>query len=154
MVPAAAVAVVRDAAGTSLGALRFERTGAGARVTGMLTGLPEGAHGLHFHEVGRCDAPGFTSAGGHFNPAAKHHGLENPDGPHAGDLPSITVLSTGRVQVDLTTARVMLDSTSSSGLFDADGTALVVHAAPDDQHTDPSGNSGARIACGVVVRTR
>jgi Cu-Zn family superoxide dismutase len=151
--PAAAVIVMRDAGGASLGALRLERTSGGRRITGLLTGLPAGTHGIHFHEVGQCDGPGFTSAGGHFNPAGKQHGLENPAGPHAGDLPNIIVPASGRVTVDLTTLHVALDVASPAFLFDADGTALVVHANPDDQRTDPSGNSGARIACGVVVKS-
>jgi superoxide dismutase, Cu-Zn family len=151
--PAGAIVVVRNAAGASLGTLRFERAADGTRMVGVLTGLPPGPHGIHFHEVGRCDAPGFTSAGGHFNPTAAHHGLENPAGPHAGDLPIIIVPASGRVTVELTSPRVTLDAASTSGLFDADGTALVIHAAADDQRTDPSGNSGARIACGVVTKS-
>jgi Cu-Zn family superoxide dismutase len=95
--------------------------------------------------VGQCEAPSFESAGAHLNPAARQHGLENPAGAHAGDLPNLTVSAAGEGRVDLTTARTMMTE-----LLDADGTAIVVHAAADDQRTDPSGNSGARIACGVV----
>lgn len=140
-----ATAEVRSAAGASVGTLSFLTTSTGVRITGTLTGLPAGAHGIHLHSVGRCDAPEFTTAGGHLNPASAQHGLENAAGPHAGDLPNITANASGSAQVEMTTPRTMM-----SELLDADGTAIVVHAAADDQRTDPSGNSGARIACGIV----
>lgn len=146
-----ATAVMHDAAGRSLGVVNLEQGRAGVRIVGDLTGLPAGVHGVHFHQVGRCDGPEFTSAGGHFNPLARRHGLENPEGPHAGDLPSITAAPDGSARVDMLSPRVTLDDATTT-LIDADGTALVIHAGPDDQHTDPSGNSGARIACGVVTR--
>ena len=112
------------------------------------------AHGIHFHGVGKCDAgtTPFASAGPHFNPDAKQHGLENANGPHAGDMPSVTVEANGSANVTLTTSRVTLGEGPRS-LLDADGSAIVLHAAPDDQRTDPSGNSGARIACGVITRS-
>ena len=116
--------------------------------------LPPGTHGVHFHAVGSCqrgDSTAFASAGGHHNPLAHKHGLENPDGPHAGDLPNLTVDANGVGHLDTRTARATLRPGPAS-LFDADGSALVVHAAEDDQKTDPSGNSGARIACGVVTK--
>jgi Cu-Zn family superoxide dismutase len=149
----AATAAMRSASGTLLGTLAFAPTSSGVRISGTLTGLPPGTHGIHFHQVVRCDPPDFTSAGSHFNPAGAQHGLENPQGPHAGDLPNITADAAGRASVDLRSPRVTLDSTPPHGLFDADGTALVIHAAADDQRTDPSGNSGARIACGVITRS-
>jgi len=145
-------AIVRSSAGTSLGTLRLDRAGAGVRVMGTLSGLPPGTHGIHFHDVGRCDPPDFASAGAHLNPTGALHGLENPLGPHAGDLPNLTVNAAGEAVVDLTTARVTLDAEAQRGLFTGDGTAIVVHANADDQRTDPSGNSGDRIACGVVQR--
>jgi superoxide dismutase, Cu-Zn family len=147
-----ATAVMSSASGTPLGNLMLERTTAGVRISGALTGLAPGVHGIHFHQVGRCDRPDFTTAGPHFNPAGAHHGLENPQGPHAGDLPNIVANESGQAIVDIASNRVTLDATSPGGLFDADGTALVIHAGPDDQRTDPSGNSGARVACGVVER--
>lgn len=146
-----ASAAIRNASGAQLGVLRLESVAGGVRLTGQLTGLTAGAHGIHFHAVGRCDAPGFTSAGDHFNPRNTRHGLVNPEGPHAGDMPAIAADANGRATVDHTTSLVSLDS-GANGVFDADGTAVVVHAASDDQRTDPSGNSGARIACGIVER--
>ncbi len=148
-----ATAIVRNASGTSLGSLRFEAGPNGVRMTGQLTGLPAGAHGIHLHAVGRCDAPEFTSAGGHFNPGMTKHGLLNPEGPHAGDLPAIGADASGRATVDVISPRVTLDEARVSGAFDVDGTSVVVHAANDDQRTDPSGNSGGRIACGVLERS-
>jgi Cu-Zn family superoxide dismutase len=147
-----AAAVMRSAAGVSHGTLRLERTGTGVRIAGTLTGLPAGPHGIHFHQVGRCEAPGFTSAGPHLNPVGALHGLENPLGPHSGDLPNVTVGADGRAVVDLVSTRVTLDDTGPADLLAGDGTALVIHANADDQRTDPSGNSGDRIACGVVAR--
>ena len=150
-VDGAAQASMRNAANESVGDLRLTRTATGVRIAGELFNLAPGTHGVHFHTVGRCDDAAFESAGGHFNPTQRKHGLENPDGPHAGDLPNITVPASGRVVVEVTTPRVSLDSAATT-LLDADGSALIVHADQDDQRTDPSGNSGARVACGVVMR--
>lgn len=114
--------------------------------------LPPGTKGIHFHAVGRCDNQGegaFATAGPHYNPESKRHGLSSVDGPHAGDMPNIVVRDDGTVNADLQTDRVTLTEGPRS-LFDADASALIIHAGPDDQITDPSGNSGARIACGVV----
>ena len=144
-------ATVRNAGGSSLGVVRLESVPGGVRLSGQLTGLTPGAHGIHLHAVGRCELPGFTSAGDHFNPRSSKHGLVNPEGPHAGDMPSIAADASGRAVVDHTTALVTLGSGANS-VFDGDGTALVVHASGDDQRTDPSGNSGSRIACGVIER--
>ena len=117
----------------------------------QLVGLTPGSHGIHFHAVGRCD-DSFASAGPHFNPHDRRHGLSAIDGPHAGDLPNFTARSDGTARVDVTTDRISLTS-GATNVFDGDGTSLVIHALPDDQLTDPAGNSGARIACGVIRRT-
>lgn len=112
--------------------------------------LPAGAHGAHLHMIGKCDAPDFASAGGHLNPHHKMHGAENPQGKHLGDLPNVTIAGdgTGSLSVALEGTAAELET----ALFDADGTAVVIHAGPDDYRTDPSGNSGGRIACGVLTR--
>jgi len=121
----------------------------------QVTGMPPGPHGIHFHQVGKCDgaeATPFSTAGGHFNPIGRQHGLDNPQGPHAGDAPNFTVNADGTGKASFTTDRVSLTDGSTS-LFDDDGSAIVIHAAADDQTSQPAGNSGARIACGVVKRT-
>ncbi len=121
----------------------------------QLRDLPPGEHGIHFHAVGKCEGGGstpFNSAGAHYNPIGRQHGLNNPAGPHNGDAPNIIVGSDGGALVNFTTDRVTLTDGSTT-LFDADGSSIVVHAAPDDQVSQPSGNSGGRIACGLVRRT-
>lgn len=112
--------------------------------------LPSGAHGIHIHQTGKCEGSAFTTAGGHFNPANKLHGLNNPGGPHAGDLDQVDVKSVSQLYYTATTDRISLTG-GPNNIFDVDGTALVVHAAADDQVTDPSGNTGARIACAVIA---
>lgn len=143
-------AIVNDASGNKVGTATFTQGATGAvRVRMHVRGLTPGAHGVHFHGVGSCIAPAFASAGGHFNPQSAHHGLNNPAGPHAGDLPNMTVDASGNADYDVTTSRVSLTPGANS-LFDADGSALVVHAAPDDNMSDPAGNAGARIGCGAI----
>lgn len=145
-------AELRRAGGQIVGTATFTQVGSALRVLLEVQGLPPGAKGVHVHEVGVCEGPSFTSAGGHFNPHGRQHGvLNHPRGPHAGDLPNITVGSDGRGRLESTTELLTLGRGPGS-LFDADGSAIVVHAAPDDFRTDPTGNSGARIACGVIVR--
>ena len=149
-----ASATLQDASGKEVGTIRLTDAGtAGVVMDASVFGLTPGQHGIHFHAVGQCDAPGaFASAGGHANPTDRKHGLENPDGPHAGDLPNLVVGADGRGALRLTTPRVTLGDEAGS-LLDVDGSAVVVHAGPDDQRTDPAGNSGARVACGVVKRS-
>lgn len=148
---ARATASMHDGSGRAVGVLELEQRTDGVRVVGELTGLPPGTHGIHFHQVGRCDGPDFVTAGPHFNPANRHHGLENPAGPHAGDLPNLIIPASGTVRIEILSPRVTLDD-ARTGLFDNDGTALVIHANVDDQHTDPAGNSGPRIVCGAITR--
>ena len=145
-------ATLHSASGATLGTLSLEPSATGVRISGTLSSLSAGMHGIHLHQVGRCDPADFSSAGPHLNPKGAHHGLENPAGPHAGDLPNITADASGNATVDLRAPRVTLDTSATGGLFDADGTAIVVHAAADDQKSDPAGNSGARVACGVIER--
>jgi superoxide dismutase, Cu-Zn family len=145
-----AKAELRDAAGQKVGEATLDQTRDGVRIVATFTGLPPGPHGFHIHEVGKCEAP-FEAAGGHFNPTGKQHGLQNPAGPHAGDLPNIQVPANGRVRIEAVAKGVRLDG-KSANLLDGDGAALVVHAAADDYTSDPAGNSGERIACGVIQK--
>lgn len=151
-----ATAAFTDASGAGRGsAVLWQGPDGVVHVEVQLVGLTPGPHGIHFHSVGQCDGSSptaFTSAGSHFNPFTRKHGLSSVDGPHAGDLPNFTVRDDGTARTTFTTDRVSLVE-GQTGVFDADGTALVIHAAADDQLTDPAGNSGARVACGVVRRT-
>jgi len=138
---------MRDAEGRELGTLALAETAQGVTVSGTLRGLPPGEHGIHVHTTGLCEPP-FESAGAHWNPTSRQHGTENPEGPHMGDMPNLTVGADSSVTVQQTTPGGTLRG--QDALLDADGGAVVVHAGPDDYRTDPSGNSGARIACGVA----
>jgi Cu-Zn family superoxide dismutase len=113
-------------------------------------GLAPGRHGIHIHAVGRCDPPAFTTAGGHYNPLGRKHGLENPEGAHGGDLPNLEADASGTARYQARTDRVTLRDGLLS-VFDGDGSALVIHEKADDQRTDPTGDSGGRVACGVIV---
>jgi superoxide dismutase, Cu-Zn family len=145
-----ATADIKDASGKLLGeAVLVQRDGA-VEIDMTLTGLPRGTHAFHIHETGRCDPP-FESAGGHFNPEGKKHGKDNPAGPHAGDLPNIDVPDSGRVKLQVEVKGVSIDG-GPGALLDGDGAALVVHEGVDDYKTDPAGNAGKRIACGVIHR--
>lgn len=148
---ATATADIRDAQGRSVATATLVQDDDGVEIAILATALPPGVHGIHLHTTGTCTPPDFTSAGGHFAPSDRRHGFENPDGPHAGDLPNIDVASNGTGAFALENERVTLTPGPAS-LFDADGTAIVIHAGPDDYRTDPAGDSGARIACGVVTR--
>jgi Cu-Zn family superoxide dismutase len=149
-VPVAAPPVpLINSQGQQIGTVTASQTSGGVTLAISASGLPHGLHGVHVHAVGRCDAPKFETAGGHWNPAERHHGLSNPQGPHAGDLPNITVSSSG-----VAMETVVLSHASLAALADADGSAFVIHADPDDYMTDPSGNSGARIACAVLAQPR
>lgn len=139
-----------DAQGQPVGSAVLTEAEDGVRVNVNVRGLPPGVHGLHVHENGVCDPPGFTTAGAHYDPAGRQHGTENPQGPHAGDLPNLTVGADGAGELE-TVARGLSLKSGTSPLLKRGGTALVIHAAADDYRTDPSGNSGARIACGVIT---
>ncbi|MBI2204897.1 MAG: superoxide dismutase family protein [Candidatus Rokubacteria bacterium] len=149
--PVTATAELRNAQGQPVGNATLSEVGGGVRVIVEARRLPPGVKGVHIHAVGKCDPPEFTTAGGHFNPTNKKHGLESPDGPHAGDLPNITIAADGNGRLESMNERITLGSGGNS-LLDADGSAVVIHAAPDDFKTDPTGNSGGRIACGVVIK--
>jgi len=151
--PLGAVATVelRDAGNRVVGQATLTEVSGGVRIVLEASGLRPGPKGVHLHAAGKCEPPAFASAGDHLNPQNKPHGLLNPDGPHAGDLPNITIDADGKGRLETFTERVSLGPGSAS-LFDDDGTALVIHAAPDDFKTDPSGNTGPRIACGIVEK--
>ena len=146
-----ATADIRNANAQSIGTATFTQQSDGVRVNVTIKGLPAGKHGIHIHAVGKCEGPDFATAGGHFNPESKQHGAQNAAGPHAGDLPNLVVGADGAGSLQFVDTRVTLDKGAANSLFDADASALVIHVAEDDEKTDPSGNSGARIACGLVV---
>lgn len=144
---------LRTPAGQSVGTARFTQVGSVVRILLEARGLPPGLHAVHIHAVGKCDPPDFNSAGPHFNPTNKQHGALNPQGPHAGDLPNLNVGPDGTGRLETATEQITLGGGPTS-LWDADGASLIVHAAPDDFKTDPTGNSGARIACGVIMKAQ
>jgi Cu-Zn family superoxide dismutase len=157
-------AKITDADGDRIGGAVFvqKRDSEKVKVFVAATGLEPGRHGIHIHSVGRCDpnavdpATGspFFSAGTHFNPEEKEHGLHNPDGPHAGDLPNLKVGPGGVGFLRAKNDRITLREGPENSLFDADGSSIVIHADRDDQVTDPTGNSGVRVACGVIRKAR
>jgi Cu-Zn family superoxide dismutase len=146
-------AKLQDVHRKSIGSATFTQVKEGVRVAVTITGISPGAHALHVHAVGACEGPDFDSAGDHFNPDSKEHGLDNPHGAHLGDMPNITVNAGGIGTARFVLRGVTLDQGPGSLLREG-GTALVLHAQPDDMKSDPAGNAGARIACGVVARQR
>jgi len=146
-----ATATFIDVNGEEVGSVELTGTQDGVSIVGEVTGLSEGPHGFHIHETGECDPEtSFKSAGGHFAPQGNQHGLENPDGPHAGDMPNQIADGNGTLQVDLSNQRVSLAEGGTGYLLDEDGSAIVVHSGEDDQTTDPAGDAGDRVACAVI----
>jgi superoxide dismutase, Cu-Zn family len=145
----AATAALKDTAGKDVGTVTLTQTTAGVLLRLSVKGLPAGEHAFHVHAVGTCVAP-FTTAGGHFNPDAKTHGALSANGQHAGDMPNLHVPANGDLTIEVLNATITLDKGKPNSVFDADGSALVIHAGKDDYTTDPAGNAGDRIACGVV----
>ena len=142
-----AAGTIRDSAGNRIGVATLSDSG-GARLAISVGGLAPGPHGLHFHAQAACTPPDFASAGPHFNPLARSHGRLNPQGPHLGDLPNLIVAADGSADTTFAVAAALTGGDSAS-LAKAGG-ALVIHAEPDDERTDPSGNSGERVACAVL----
>jgi Cu-Zn family superoxide dismutase len=146
---AAATAQMQGTGGRDLGTLTLTESGGGISVSGQLTGLAPGEHGFHIHATGKCEGPSFETAGAHWNPTNKGHGTNNPAGPHLGDMSNITVGADSSVNVQATTPGGTLHG--ENALLDGDGAAVIIHADADDYKSNPSGNSGKRIACGVVT---
>lgn len=144
-----AKAQLKTAEGKDAGTAALTQTPAGVLIALSVKGAPSGEHAFHVHAVGKCEPP-FTSAGGHFNPGSRKHGLMATEGHHAGDMPNLHIPSSGDLRVEVLNAAVTLEKNKPNSLFGPNGTALVLHAGKDDYRTDPAGDAGGRIVCGVV----
>ena len=140
---------LNNATGQGIGTATLSPDAAGVRIALAVNGLGAGEHAIHVHQTALCDGPAFTSAGGHFNPEQKQHGMSNPQGPHAGDMPNFTVDASGRSSATVVAPGITLGDGPHS-VFTGGGTALVIHERADDMRSDPAGNAGARVACGVI----
>jgi Cu-Zn family superoxide dismutase len=144
-----AKATLKNADGASVGSADLIQVSDGVLLKLALKGIPAGTHAVHVHAVGKCEPP-FTTAGGHFNPDNKKHGMMATDGHHAGDMPNLVVPASGELGVEVVNTAITLDKGKPNSVFKPEGTALIIHAAPDDYKTDPTGDAGGRIACGVI----
>lgn len=143
---------MKNTSGATVGDATLQETPHGVLLKVDLRGVQPGVHAFHIHETGRCEPPAFESAGGHFAPGGRQHGILNPDGPHAGDLPNVHVLTGGDVSFEYFVSHVTLRTGQRDSLLDADGSALVMHEGADDYRTDPAGDAGSRLVCGVIIQ--
>ncbi len=143
-----------DSKGRSLGHAELKQTPNGVLITLELTIPGKQERAFHIHEVGVCDAPDFASAGGHFNPRGLAHGLKSGHGHHAGDMPNLFFPESGELKQQIFNSQVSLIAGEDGYLLDEDGSSFIIHAGPDDYATDPSGEAGGRIACGVITATK
>jgi superoxide dismutase, Cu-Zn family len=142
-------AVLKSADGKDVGSAELTQAPAGVLIKLSVKGLPAGEHAFHVHGVGKCELP-FTTAGGHFNPGGKKHGIMAAEGHHAGDMPNLNIPTSGEIVIEVVNAAITLEKGKPNSVFGTDGTALIIHAGKDDYKTDPTGDAGGRIACGII----
>ncbi len=144
-----ATAALKDANGKDVGTVTLMQAPGGVLVKLSGSDLPAGEHAFHVHAVGKCEPP-FTSAGGHFNPGARKHGLMAAEGHHAGDMPNLFIPASGELTVEIMNDAITLEKGKPNSVFDTDGSAVIIHAGKDDYRSDPTGEAGGRVACGVI----